>query len=111
MSHPKIGESCAEYEERMSRRAPERSAKDYAIEHAEYLAQAVEAYMTARAALDAAVVAYAETDGDDEQQRMDEADAVASEHFNGLRGAIYEFRKRAERAKAPSPSSDTGASR
>lgn len=86
-----------------------RSPQDYAIEHAEYLAQVVEAYMKARNDLDVAAEAAHECDGDDEQQdgldrHVDHLAEVAAEHFNGLSGAVYEFRKRAERAYSPAPS-------
>lgn len=58
-----------------------RDAKDYAIEHGEYLAKSAEMlldFLNPRAYLEDAT-AYAE-------------------HCQALRSAIYEFRKRAERA-------------
>lgn len=69
----------------------QRTAADYAIEHAEYLAQAVEAYMLARNAPDAA----------------DRAEIVA-ERFSGMRNAIYEFRKRAKAVLFSSEGSSNG---
>lgn len=72
-----------------------RTPADFAIEHAGYLADSVEQYMAARNAHDAlepdthttALVASAET---------------LSDHWDGLRSAVYEFRKRADRA-CPAP--------
>jgi hypothetical protein len=64
--------------------------KDYAIEHAEYLAKAAEFYLDTRNLADAAA--------DDEEpfdpQRLYDAN-------NGLRSAIYEFRKRAATPQVP----------
>jgi len=63
-----------------------RDAKDYAIEFGEYLATAAESYMSA------ADVRISTKIGVGEQEAL-------AERFVALRSAIYEFRKRAERAK------------
>lgn len=61
-----------------------RDEKDYAIEHAEYLAKAAENYLTAV--------------GDEVWTEMTEsAQDNLRDKTRALRGAIYEFRKRAER--------------
>lgn len=70
-----------------------RSAKDYAIEHGEYLATAVEEYIKLRCVCDAALEECAEL--------PDELSERLSDHFSGLSRDVYEFRKRAERAKKP----------
>lgn len=58
----------------------ERTAKDYAIESGGYLAKAAEDFMG-------------------EQNRAAEAGEMPnSEYWSALQGAIYEFRKRAEKA-------------
>lgn len=57
--------------------APERTSADYAIEFGEYLAKAAEAYV------------------EDSTCAVDAADS-----YRALKSAIYEFRKRASRAKA-----------
>jgi hypothetical protein len=60
-------------------RTPERTSKDYAIEFGEYLARAADRYL---AVVDAWEEGYAEGDA-----------------RRSLESAIYEFRKRAARAK------------
>lgn len=65
----------------------ERTPQDYAIEHGGYLATAAESYMNA-------VQEFAKNeelgDGGDPD--------IVSDCFRGLKDAIYEFRKRAEKA-------------
>lgn len=77
----------------------ERSPKDYAIEHAEYLAKAAERL------LDAANTLRALEAGEDvpELGDLQHAEESYSDHYRGLTDAIYEFRKRAARAVAPAP--------
>lgn len=65
----------------------ERSAKDYAIEHAEYLAKAAEAYLAERNKFDEL----------ESRSYSGDSDAL-SDHFRALNSAIHEFRKRAKRA-------------
>jgi hypothetical protein len=81
---------------------PARTDADYAIEHAGYLATAAEQFITSIDEFDAAANALEEgTDDetDDELKRaLDHAFEVRCDHRNGLANAIYEFRKRAERA-------------
>jgi hypothetical protein len=66
-----------------------RTSQDYAIEHAGYLATAAENYLKVRNEYDQ----KAATDG------CETADIdLLSDHFRALQSAIYEFRKRANRA-------------
>lgn len=65
----------------------ERTPKDYAIEHAEYMAQAAEELMAATNSLNA------------EASSMDAIDRH-SHAYRTLESRIYEFRKRAERARS-----------
>lgn len=72
----------------------ERTPKDYAIEHAEYLAQAAESYI-------GKVDQYMELLGDDEpdDDQWQSRSAAMGDHRDALTTAVYEFRKRAERAR------------
>jgi hypothetical protein len=63
----------------------DRTDKDYAIEHAGYLADAAEDYLDARNRYEQ--IGGPETGDDD----------LLSDHIGALRSAIYEFRKRAAR--------------
>jgi hypothetical protein len=74
----------------------ERSARDYAIEHGGYLADAAEAYLNARNAYDIAAAGYADG-GETIGGEPPNSDELTDCH-QGLRAAIYEFRKRASRA-------------
>jgi hypothetical protein len=62
----------------------ERTAADYAIEHAEYLAKAAEHYMEQRNLYDVA----------EQEGGLVDPDAL-SDAYMGLQSAVYEFRKRA----------------
>lgn len=66
-----------------------RSSKDFAIEHAEYMARAVDAFMDF----------LNKTGG---AARVTDQGAM-TEHWRGVQSCIYEFRKRAQRAALPSP--------
>jgi hypothetical protein len=72
----------------------DRTAKDYAIEHGGYLATAAETYLNAKNAYDMAVAGYA-----DENSEVPNSDELSDCH-QALRVAIFEFRKRAEKAGA-----------
>lgn len=79
-----------------------RSPKDYAIEHAEYMAKCAERLS---ADFNAYGVAIAEAElGDDNDQGLqdavDEAREDLQETLVDLRGYVYEFRKRSARAIA-----------
>lgn len=84
-----------------------RTAKDYAIEHAGYLADAAEHLMTVTRDANIAADQLDEDDGDDETNTdilvrdNDHAQTVLSEAQSGLRAAIYEFKKRRDRAAEP----------
>lgn len=70
-----------------------RTAKDYAIEHGGYLADAAELYMAARRSHDALLEAE-ETD----PNRLQASAESLRDHWRALNEGIYEFRKRADRA-------------
>jgi hypothetical protein len=81
---------------------PARNDADYALEHAGYLATAAERFIASVDQFDRAADAF-EDDADDEtrddlKQAVDTAFEARCDHRNGLANAIYEFRKRAERA-------------
>lgn len=71
-----------------------RTPADYAIEHGEYLATAAQDFLIAVNNYDAA---------QDGEGGEDVAREARSEHWTALHSAIYEFRKRAARAKPVSP--------
>lgn len=81
-----------------------RTNADYALEHAGYLAIAAEQFIDSIDEFDNAANALDEgTDDetDDElKQAVDSAFEARCDHRQGLSNAIYEFRKRAERAAA-----------
>ncbi len=83
-----------------------RTDADYAIEFGGYLAKAAEDFLAARDR-------FIELDEGDEvlaEGALADAEEAVSDHHAGLREAIYEFRKRAERAKAaPSTVASTNA--
>jgi hypothetical protein len=83
----------------------ERTSSDYAIEHAEYFAQAVEAYRKARMSHDALLDAE-ESDAD----RLQPSAEALSDHWANVGSLMYEFRKRAERATAERAAQPPGAS-
>jgi hypothetical protein len=84
--------------------APERTAKDYAIEHAEYMATDAERLLEAINALSAAELLQEEADEDDGTV-ADARDDVWSA-TRSLRSGIYEFRKRRDRARTLASASD-----
>lgn len=69
---------------------PERSGKDYAIEHGGYLATAAQNYLEEKNRYDMAAAGLAD-------EEVADSDSLA-DHHSALWSAIYEFRKRAERA-------------
>ena len=74
----------------------ERTPQDYAIEHGEYLAKAVEHYQRIKNAF----AEFMETaDWDRDEEFIEQLRSDLSEAWHGMSGAIYEFRKRAERAR------------
>lgn len=75
--------------------AGERTAKDYAIEHAEYMAQDAERLLSAINTLNA----QRDEDGDAfDESALEQAQQAVSEAFGVMRSGIYEFRKRRDRA-------------
>lgn len=72
-----------------------RDFKDYAIAFGGYLASAAQAYLDEKNKYDMAVAGYW-----DEAAEVPNTDSL-SDHHAALRSAIYEFRKRAERAVSP----------
>lgn len=86
----------------------ERTPKDYAIEHAEYMARKAERLLDAVQEHAAAYLAR-ENDGDDPDSdedisslddRCNRADEGVNEAMMHMRSGIYEFRKRRDRALA-----------
>jgi hypothetical protein len=71
----------------------QRSPKDYAIEHGEYLAKAAVDYMTAQTALN-----RLEDDEDTTPEVAYRAMEALTDHWRNLESCVYEFRKRAARA-------------
>jgi hypothetical protein len=75
----------------------QRSASDYAIEHAEYMVVVgAEQLLASIEALSAAELKMEESQADDDGTVADARDTVW-EHVRGLRSDIYEFRKRRDR--------------
>lgn len=72
-----------------------RTDKDYAIEHGGYLATAAEYFL---AKLNDYYKAVERCDPDRDEEVIDNAQQEESDAWQGLNSAIYEFRKRAERA-------------
>lgn len=82
----------------------ERSHADYAIEHGEYLAKAADRLLEVLSECDTAASELNELDPDDEEYseatwNLDRAMEAQSDNRSALKTAVYEFRKRAERAK------------
>lgn len=81
----------------------QRTPMDYALEHAEYLALAAEGFIEDVNNLDGATMAIEEDDSDTTrhslQEAFDHALEARSAGMSKLRNRVYEFRKRAERAK------------
>lgn len=80
-----------------------RSASDYAIEHAEYMAQSAEHVSAVFEKYGMAIIAaeQGEDDTDELHESVDEALASLKEALADLRGYAYEFRKRRDRATHP----------
>lgn len=81
-----------------------RTPQDYAIEHAGYLADAVGQFLEVLNECDCAGIALSELDEDDEEyddarQDVEVAWEKRQDHLQAVQNAVYEFRKRAERAK------------
>lgn len=75
----------------------ERTTKDYAIEHAEYMAQDAERLLEAINHLNA----QRDEDGEAfDSDALAHAEEAATEAFRAVRNGIYEFRKRRDRAAA-----------
>lgn len=79
-----------------------RSPKDYAIEHAEYMAKCVDRLSGCFDEYGTAIVAaeFAEDEDEAAQEFVGEARAELQEALVELRGYVYEFRKRSARAIA-----------
>ncbi len=79
-----------------------RTAKDYAIEHAEYMAQSVDGLSKAFDDYGLACLAVDQEEGDAGAalEALDEARVALQESLVDLRGYVYEFRKRSARAIA-----------
>lgn len=75
----------------------ERTSKDYAIEHAEYMAVGAESLLQALESEDALRLRRAESD-DVEDIDIYDASVTRSVLASDLRDNIYEFRKRCDRA-------------
>lgn len=87
-----------------SAKTPSRTHTDFAVEHAGYLANAADALMVAAAALDEARQRHEDAEPGDEASAaydvMYACEEARSEAWSGLREAVYEFRKRRDRALA-----------
>lgn len=79
-----------------------RSPKDYAIEHAEYLAKSVERLSAAYDEYGLALMAADHDDGDADEllEAVQQARESLQESLVNVRGYVYEFRKRSSRALA-----------
>lgn len=73
-----------------------RSAKDYAIEHASYLARAATHLITA--INDHALAQQQFEEGDGSEDATDASDQILGDALSALRDSIYEFKKRRDRA-------------
>lgn len=79
---------------------PERSAKDYAIEHAEYMAKSADDVMAKFQAYGLALLAVDEGGDDGEGELFEAIDTARDdlqESLVDLRSMVYEFRKRCPR--------------
>jgi hypothetical protein len=83
--------------------SPVRTDEDYAIEHGRYLATAAEQFIESCDEFELATQAVEEGTDDETDDELKQAATNAgetlSEHRLGLASAIYEFRKRADRAR------------
>ena len=79
---------------------PERSSQDYAIEHAEYMAQSADDVLAKFQAYGLALLVVDEGGDDGEGERFEAIDTARGdlqESLVNLRGMVYEFRKRSSR--------------
>lgn len=79
---------------------PDRSPEDYAIEHAEYMAQSVDDVLARFQAYGLALLTADEGGDEGESELFEAIDTARSnlqESLVDLRGMIYEFRKRSNR--------------
>lgn len=77
-----------------------RSPKDYAIEHAEYMAKCVDRLAGCFDEYGMAIAAAELTADEGAQESVDEKRGALQEALVDLRGYVYEFRKRSARAIA-----------
>ena len=70
---------------------------DYTLQHADHMAVSAERLMEAINARDALIMQREESDDVDDETMHDQHENV-SEYLNGMRNAIYEYRKRRNRA-------------
>ena len=80
----------------------ERSNKDYAIEHAEYMAKSADDVLAKFQAYGLALLAVDEGGDDGEGELFESIDSTRSdlqEALIDLRGMVYEFRKRAAKSR------------
>ncbi|WP_139145705.1 hypothetical protein [Pseudomonas lundensis] len=81
---------------------PVRSPKDYAIEHAEYMAKSADDVMAKFQAYGLAIFAVDEGGDDGEGELLENIDSARGdlqEAIVDLRGMVYEFRKRAAKSR------------
>ncbi len=81
---------------------PERSPKDYAIEHAEYMAMSADDVLAKFQAYGLALLAVDEGGDDGEGELFENIDSARGdlqESLVDLRGMVYEFRKRAAKSR------------
>ncbi|NWC92668.1 MULTISPECIES: hypothetical protein [unclassified Pseudomonas] len=81
---------------------PERSNQDYAIEHAEYMAQSADEVLAKFQAYGLALLAVDEGGDDGEGELLENIDSTRSdlqESLVDLRSMVYEFRKRAAKPR------------
>lgn len=96
---------CADLlEQRSDETSGERTPKDYAIEHGEYMAQAALSFFNSLndvAMTEQALETWDEADPEYKAaaERVDRAWEVRHDHWTALQNAVFEFRKRADRAK------------
>lgn len=81
---------------------PERSPKDYAIEHAEYMAKSADDVLAKFQAYGLALLAVDEGGDDGEGEQLENIDSTRSdlqEALVDLRSMVYEFRKRSAKSR------------
>jgi len=83
-------------------KSSERSNRDYAIEHAEYMAKSADEVMAKFQAYGVALLAVDEGGDDGECELLENIDSARSElqeSLVDLRGMVYEFRKRSAKSQ------------